>query len=387
MSGIIALRIPSTIIGMGSTHSIANLVKEFKAAKILVITDEDIMKVGLINSIKLSLEEAGYKFDVFDGCRPNAPSSSVEKCSQVVKEGNYNLLIGVGGGSVMDTTKAVRVLAPNDMTLQDLFSGKEVNKVLPMILVPTTAGTGSEWDEGAVITDESIGRKRWIVRDYFLADVTVLDSELTLNLPKRVTADTGMDALAHAIEPYISPKANIISDMFAETAIKLVSDNLRLAYTRGSQATEARYKMSIAAAIGMKALIVASSSLAHALNFELSYKTHITHGAAVALLLPHNMQFELRAAPERFAKIAELMGEKVDRLSSREAAQKAVEAVKRLSKDVGMAQTLSEVGITEADIPKFVDNLINFRPLKSIQDVSLRNVSREDLVQIYTAAL
>ena len=150
----------------------------------------------------------------------------VEKCIKVARSGDYGLLIGVGGGSTMDTTKAVRAVAPDDMTPQEFFGGQEVSKVLPMILAPTTAGTGSEWDEGAVITDEPIGQKRWIIKDYFLADAVVLDAELTLSLPKRVTADTGMDALAHAVESYISPEANIISDMFAEKAIKLVSDNL-----------------------------------------------------------------------------------------------------------------------------------------------------------------
>ena len=194
-----------------------------------------------------------------------------------------------------------------------------------------------------------------------------------------------MDALCHAIEAYFTPKANILSDMFAETAIKLIASNLREACAKGAQVIEARYIMSIAASLAIKA-IESGSGLAHKMNSELVVKAHITHGAACTILIPHNMQFELEAAPQRFVRIAELMGEKVDGLSTREAAQKAVDAVKRLSKDVGMPQTLTEVGITEDDISGLVDNLFKFR-LPMLQASTLRDVTRDNLVEIFRAAL
>jgi len=311
MSGIVSLHIPHTLTGMGSSRNVSSLVREIKPSNILIITDRNIAGAGLIDNVKLSLEEAGYLFSIFSGCQPDAPSSVVDGCSQVVREGNYDLLIGIGGGSTMDTTKVASVLAPDGLTFQDFMSGREYSRTLPVILIPTTAGTGSEWDEGAVVTDEIAGQKRWIIKEEFLARGAVLDPEMTLNLPRKVTADTGMDALSHAIESYLSPGANIISDLLAEMAMKLIAASLRQAYTRGNEAVEARYNMSLAAAVAMKAAMLGGASLAHALNNEISMKVHVTHGAAVTILLPHVMQFELTAAPERFARIAELMGEEV----------------------------------------------------------------------------
>lgn len=386
MADIVSLRIPDTIIGAGSSRRISKLVKKFEPRKILIVTDENIIKAGLADNVKSSLQEAGYKYDVFSGGRPNAPSSALEKCTQLVKEGHYDLLIGIGGGSNMDITKATSVLAVNDITLQDLIDGKEANTSMPVILVPSTAGTGSEWDEGVVITEDSTEQKRWIVQDNFLAKGVVIDPELTYNLPKTITADTGMDAFSHAIESYIAPGAGIISDMFAEIGIKMISRNLRLAYNGSANAVEARNKMSIAAAISMKAAILSGTSLAHSINNEVSIKAHISHGAAIAILLPHTMQFELTAAPERFAGIAELMGEKIEGLSVMDAAQKAIEHVKRLSKDLGMTQTLSGVGITEANISEFTDNLVKYR-LPKLQACSRRQISQKDLIGIYRAAL
>jgi len=386
MLDTISLRIPNTIIKMGGSSKISQFIKDIEPSKILIITDKGIVQAGLTSSIESSLKGAGYKFDIYDDCQPNAPSSSLQKCTKVAKEGNYDLLIGVGGGSTMDSTKAISFMTPDDMNLQEFFGGKKPTNVIPVILVPTTAGTGSEWDDCAVITDESIGEKKLIARKEFLAKGAILDPELTLNLPKKITAETGMDALSHAIEGYMTRNPNIVSDMFAVTAIGLISDNLRLAYAGGSQAAEARYNMLIASAFAIKAPTMALTSLTHHMDSELVMKTHIAHGAACGILLPHDMQFQLPAAMDRLAKIAEMMGVKVDGLPVDKAAQKAIEAVKQLCKDLGLPQTMGEVGATEADISKFADNCMEYRG-KIITLSSRREVSREDLVQVYRAAL
>ena len=386
MSSTISLRIPHTLIGMGSSREIASIIGEYKAQKILIITDKNIVKAGLIDNVKASLEEEGYTYDVFDNCQPDAPSSSVEECSSFARNGSYDLLIGVGGGSSMDTTKAVSVLAPNTITFSDLVEGKEIEKTLPIILVPTTSGTGSEWDEGAVFTDEAVDQKRWIKNSRFLARGAVIDPELTLKLPGKVTADTGMDALSHAIESYISPGATIFSDILAETAMRLIAENLPLAFKGGSRAVDARYKMSIAAAMAMKATILAGSSLGHAINNEITVKAHVTHGVSVLIVLPHVMLFEMEAVPNRFVRMAECMGVPTAGLSQKEAAHKAIDTVRQMSKDLGMPQTLREVGITEADIPLFVENLVKYR-FQLIKARSLRSVSEDDLLQLFKAAL
>jgi alcohol dehydrogenase class IV len=385
MVDIINVEIPKTVIGMGSVNSINNLVKEFRPEKILIITMEDLVKAELVNKVISPLTAAGRRPDVFEGCKPNAPSSSIEKCNEVVRNSNYDLLIGFGGGSAIDTTKIVSVMAPNSLSFQDIVSDKEMRKVISKIFIPTTAGTGSEWDEGAVALDESTGQSKWMVREEFFANAVVIDAEMTLGLPKKVTADTGIDALSHALEAYISPGANILSDMFAEAAIRLISENLRSAYAGDRESREARYKMSIAAAVGMKAQMLGGGSLAHALNSQVVVSHNCTHGAACSILLPYNMEFVMPAVAERLVKIAELMGEETCTLSTIEASNKAVEAVRRLSFDVGMPQRLSDVGVTEADLPKFADNLIG--RIETLTYRSFRHIDREEIVQFYKSAL
>ena len=389
MSETMYLQIPFTIIGIGGSRKVGKFIKELKLepTKILIVTDRNVVEAGLINNMKSSLEEAGYRFDVFDGTKPNAPSSVVEKLSQIIRKGNYDFLIGVGGGSTMDTTKTVSVMAPNNATFQDIVDGKEMKKYLPKILVPTTAGTGSEWDEGAVVTDESIDLKRWNTVDHYLANGVIIDPEIALNLPSKVTAETGMDALCHAIEAYTRPKIEVIPEMFVEKSIKLVTENLRRAYTSDSQEVDARTNLAIAAALAMKGQMLSSYGIPHVIDSQVVRKVpSVTHGAAVSILLPYCMQYDLIALPEKYAKLAELMGEKVDGLSLLDAAQKSVDAVRRLSKDVGIPQGLKEVGITEADIPDMVDSVYKYRA-EMLKSASVRDLTRNDLVQIFTAAL
>ncbi len=380
------LRVPVTVIGTDSSKNIGDIATELGATNALIITDSNLAKAGLLNNVESSLEKVGCKFDTFDGCMPGAPSGIVEKCSQVAKKGDYDLLIGVGGGSVLDTVKAVSVMVANDMSFHDFVSGKVIDKVLPKVLIPTTAGTGSEWSRTGVYHDDEDGEEKLVFDRHLFANAAIVDPELTLGLPQRVTADTGMDALTHAIESYISPKANIISSIFAESAIKLISDNLRLAYAKGSQHPEARYKLSVAASMAMGAATSSSTGMAHILSSEVTRRAHITHGEVCILLLPHTMEFNLIACTERLVKIAQMMGEQVAGLHVMDAAQTAIEAVKKLSRDVGMPQKLSELGITENDIDGMAEATIQSRS-PMIQANNPRLVTRQDIVQIYTAAL
>jgi len=386
MLGDFFIHVPLTLVGMGRSSDTGDLVRELGAANVIIITDANLIEAGLINNIKLSLERAGCKFDTFDGCMPYAPSSIVEKCSQVVRNGNYDLLIGVGGGSVMDTVKAVSVIVPNDISFQDFVSGKPITRALAKILVPTTAGTGSEWSRTGVYHDDTDGKEKLVIESHLFANAVIIDPELTLNLPQRVTADSGMDALTHAIEAYTSATTNIVADTFAETAIKLISDNLRSAYVEGSEHPEARYKLSIAASMAMSAVAMNGAGMAHFLNPQIVKRANIPHGEACILMLPHTMQFNLIACPARFARIAELMGEKTEGLHIMDAAQKAVEAVKKISLDVGMPQKLSDLGIGEGDIPEMADDVIEAFA-ERIRAKNPLPVTREDIIRIYTAAL
>ncbi len=386
MQSIISLRIPDTAIGLGAIKNIGGVIKQFGPARVLVVTDPGIVKAGIIDAIKSPLEKAGYKFDIFDSCENEPSTSSIEALSQHVRANKYDLLIGFGGGSVMDTTKAVSLIAANDgISIYDLINGKDVKKTIPKILIPTTAGTGSEWSTAAVIYDDKAGKMpRLVGTPKNFADAVIIDPELTFNLPKKVTADTGIDALTHAMESYASAGANILSDVFRGTAIQLIAENLRLAYAWGEN-IEARYNMAVGAAFAMCSIRGNFGlPLVHFLGEPLGKKAHITHGMTCALLLPPVMEFNLISNPRKFAKVAELMGEDVSGLSAGDAAIKSVEAVRRLIREIGMPQSLkeaSDVRMTDLEIEKMAEQV------HTIHKINSRDVSVADITRIYRRTL
>jgi alcohol dehydrogenase len=207
-----------------------------------------------------------------------------------------------------------------------------------------------------------------------------------MDLPQKVTAETGFDALSHAIEAYVSLKATIIGDMFAEAAIKLISENLRSAFAKGSKNVEARCNMSIAATLASGALQASHAGLAHCMDGLVVESAKISHGAALGILLPLVMEFNLVAVPEKFAKIAELMGEKINGLSSMDAARRAPEAIRALCQDIGMVQRMSDVGITRENIPSLVEFFEKIW-LQLSNMINPREVNRADIERIFNSAL
>jgi len=385
------LHIPNTFMGNGAVENVGELVKQLGVKKALIVTDTGIAEAGLVDDVKQSLEKKGIESGTFDGCKPDALISVIKECAQFAAKGGYDLLIGVGGGSVMDTTKVVRIAARaedvDNVDIQQYFGGVP-GPGLPMILIATTAGSGAEMSRAAVVTvDAPEGEvlKRSIVNDYLLPDAVIVDPLMATHLPSNITADTGMDALAHALEGYTNVRANVVSDMFAEKAITLVSDNLRGAHFKGNLNPEARYNMSIAASLAILAFNTGGGpTLTHGIGHSLQAKVHCTHGTSCAIVLPHVMAFNMPSNLPRFARIAELMGEKVDGLSCRDAAQRAADAVKKLSRDVGMPQGLRDVALKKETIPEIVDVLfnVNARTLGN----NPRDCSKEDALKILEAA-
>jgi alcohol dehydrogenase len=354
--------------------------------KAFLVTDADLVRAGLLEPLKKSLDDSKIPFVLFDKCLPDAPLSVAVECARTAKENRCDIVIGVGGGSVMDTAKVASVMARSEMGYREVFDtlGSPGTKLprLPKILIPTTAGTGSEWSAAAAITDDRTGTKKIIMDSW--ADAAIIDPLMTLNLPTRITADTGMDALTHAIEAFASWKANVVSDMFAEKAIQLVAENLRIAAAKGSKHIEARYKMALAAAFGMVAGSASGLGAAHAMSYPLAKKVHLTHGMGVCLMLPAVMEYNLPANPSKFARIALLMGESVVGLSETEAACRSVNAVRDLIRDVKMPQGLREVGIGKEDIPIFVEFLFQAFPV--VKELNPRDITPEDAGRIYEAA-
>ena len=389
--GFFKVCIPNTFMGNGAMEKVGALVQQHGGKKVLIITDTGIVQAGLVDKVKQSLEKEEIESATFDGCKPDALISVIKDCAQFAAKGGYDLIIGVGGGSVMDTAKVTRIAATaKDVAEEDIrqyFSGVP-GPGLPMILIATTAGSGAEMSGAAVVTDDVTGGetiKRSIVNDYLLPDAVIVDPLMTANLPPKITAGTGMDALAHAIEAYTHARANLISDMFAETTIKLVSSNLRSAYGEGSSNPEARYSMSVAASMAILAFNTAGGpTLTHGMGHSLQAKAHCAHGVSCSIMLPYVMEFNMPACLPRFARIAELMGEKVDGLSPPDAAQKAVDAVRRLSLDIGMPQRLRDIGLKRAGVPEIVDILFNVNARTLVNNP--RDCSREDALKILEAA-
>ncbi|MFH0915483.1 MAG: iron-containing alcohol dehydrogenase [bacterium] len=389
LTEVIEIRVPRTLIGVGALNGIGDLVRSLGARKLLIVTDQGLVEAGIIASVRAALGSGGLKAEVFDQCGPEAPVSTVEALSRMASEGGYDLLIGVGGGSVMDATKTAGLLAANpDIGIQDLIDGGSPAKSLSRILIPTTAGTGSEWSTVAVFTtDTSDDRNYAYITGGNLPDAVIIDPELTRDLPARITADGGIDALTHAIEAYTSSRANLVTDMYASTAIKLVTTSLRPAYAKGSVRLEDRYRLSIAAAVAMLAGSVGGVGIAHFMNHALHHKkVHLSHGAKVGLLLPYVMEYNLISGPDKFAEVARLMGENTRGLSTMDAALKSVAAVRRLLSDLGVPQRLSEVGITEADIPGFVDELMTFQAVP-MAFMNPREVGPKEAAEIFLKAL
>lgn len=378
--------IPETVVGVGSSEDAGTIVSERGVHKALIVTDPNVHSTGIAESIRASLRSKEIPFLVFDGCKPDGPTEVIDECAGILKREGCDAVIGVGGGSVMDTAKVASVLATNDEDVRSFVGRDRIRKPgLFKVLIPTTAGTGSEWSDAAIVTDATDGRKKPIFSRYLWCDAVIIDPLTSLDLPPKVTADTGIDALTHAIEAYAAWKANTVSDMFAEKAIRLVSNNLRIAYAKGRKHIEARYNLCIAAAFGMAAHTSSSAGLIHSMNYPVTERTHVSHGTALALLLPHVMEFNLPGCPMKYAKIAEMMGEDIAGLAQMDAARRSVEAVRKLCWDVGMPQRMGEVGFNEADIPTALEFLFEFQ-LYGMEN-NPRDVSREDIARIYKAAL
>ena len=385
------LRIPNTFMGNGAVENVGELAAQLGGRKALIITDTGIAQAGLVDHVKQSLDKKKIRSGIFDGCQPDALISVIKQCAQFAAKGGYDLLIGVGGGSVMDTTKVTRIAAGagevDQVDIHQYFSGVP-GPGLPMILIATTAGSGAEMSRAAVVTDNASGGevlKRSIVNDYLLPDAVIVDPLMTTNLPPKITADTGLDALAHALEGYTNVRANVVSDMFAENAIKMVSDNLRGAAFKGNLNPEARYNMSVAASLSILAFNTGGGpTLTHGIGHSLQAKVDCTHGTSCAIVLPHVMGFNMPANLSRFARIAELLGEDVNGLSTREAGQRAADAVKKLSRDVGMPQRLRDIGVKQETLPEIVDILfnVNSRTLGN----NPRECSQDDVQRILEAA-
>jgi alcohol dehydrogenase class IV len=349
------LNVGRIIAGPGSLSTIQEIPAAYGAEKVLIITDQGVWNAGLIEKPKIILESAGFRVAVIHDTPPEPAVDQVKTIFQQAKTLEGQMIIGIGGGSAMDVAKLVSVLLTNDVSLEQLLGKTQIaHRGLPTLMVPTTAGTGSEATPNAIVLVPEEEVKIGIVNSKLVPDCVILDPLMTLNLPPAVTAATGMDALAHAIECYTSKKANPFSDTFALKAVGLISNSLRRAYREG-QNIDARHDMLIAALFGGMCISTSGTTAVHALAYPLGGKYRMPHGLSNAVLLPHIMQFNLDAVEDRFRDIAVAMGLDVAGLTTRKAAEKMIENLYALNKDLNIPSGIAAQGVTEADLDGLVE--------------------------------
>ncbi|NOZ21496.1 MAG: iron-containing alcohol dehydrogenase [Planctomycetes bacterium] len=365
-------------IGIGVLAELADEVKRLGGTKVLIVTDKGVADAGLVDKVAEPLKVAGIPSDVFDGVEPEPPIACAESALAVLKEGGHDLLIGVGGGSSMDVTKVVSLIATNEPDPRPYFGIDLIPRPgLPKILVPTTSGTGSEVTAVAILTDTEQSLKRGIVSPYMFADVALVDAEMMCTMPPKVTAATGMDALIHAVEAIVSVRSNSISDSLGIHAVELIARNLRTAFENGGDTT-ARLAMATASTMAGMAFANSSCCAVHALAYPLGGEYHMPHGVANTLMLAPVMEYNRPVCKAELARVAEAMGE------VEISAKSAVRAMIKLAKDVEMPLHLKEFGIAEEDVPRLAESAAK---VTRLLDVNPRRPTQEDIAMIYRAAL
>jgi len=331
--------------GVGTLDTIGDEANKLAAKHALIVTDPGVYKAGLADSVKERLSKAKLSVDVFPEAEPEPTFPRLNAAAEQFGKESYDLLLGVGGGSSMDTAKGLSILLAHGGKGQD-YGG--VDKVpgpgIPIFTLPTTAGTGSEVTNIAIFGDPEKGRKLGIVSPYLLARLALVDPTLTYGCPPKVTAASGIDALIHAIECYTGTKANTFSDALALEAMRLIAGNLRTAVKNGSD-KEARNRMSEGALMAGIAFGNSGVAAVHALAYPLGSRFHVPHGVANGVLLPYVTECNLSANLPRYAIVAQMLGVKTQGLSLQKAAEKGVEAIKALAADIGIPLHLRDLGV------------------------------------------
>jgi len=371
------------LMGAGCVKEIGKQAKELGGTKALIVSGKSRHGEKLAEDIRKILEAAGLKAAIFAGAEPNPTDSSVMEGAEIYKKENCDMIVAVGGGSPMDCAKAVGIVAKNGGEINDYEGiGKVTKGIPPLIMVNTTAGTASEMTSFTIITDTKRHIKMAIVDPRITPDVAVNDPELMISMPPALTAATGMDALTHAVEAYVSTMATPTTDASAIKAIELISKYLRKAVAHGED-VKTRDMMAHAEYLAGIAFNNASLGYVHSMAHQLGGLYDLPHGVCNAILLPYVEMYNKEVCPERFADIAKAMGEKVEGLSPEEAADKAIDAIKKLAADIGIPSGLKELGAREEDLELLAEN--------AMQDIcrltNPRELSKEDVIEIYRKAM
>ena len=371
------------LFGLGAVEKIGTEAQLLKAKKVLIITDMGVIQAGLLEGVEKSLQSAGLPFVIFDGVEPDPRIEVVEKSIEKAKKEGIDLIIGFGGGSSLDIAKVTSIMITNPGKIDSFFGVDLVpNPGIPVILIPTTAGTGSEVTPIAILSDTKEKLKKGIVSAYLFPEVAIVDPKLTVGLPPSVTAFTGMDALTHAIESFYSINATDLSDLLAFRAMELISKNIRMAFANGENLV-ARSNMMEGSLLAGIAFANAGVGAVHAFAYPLGGEFHLAHGLTNTLMLPYVMRYNILGCPSKFAQMAKAFGERVEGISELVGAEIAVRSIERLSDDLRVPRRLRDVGIPENAIPGLAEAAMKVTRLLANNP---RKVTLEDAIAIYKSA-
>lgn len=376
--------IPTQIeFGNGAIARLPEFVKALGGSRVLVVGDPGVQRVGLIDRVQAILTGASIFNAVYADVESDPATRSVDEGTVHGKANGCDLVVGIGGGSALDTAKAIGLMLVNDGNIKDYVGiGKVPRAGAPVIAVPTTAGTGSELTIWSVLSDKVAKAKISVGSVLNCPAIALLDPELTLSLPPQITAATGMDALTHALESYVNTATQPISEAMSDQAMTLIARSLRKAVADGSD-VEARVDMLLASTIAAMAFNSTRLGLVHAFAMPLGAKFGIPHGLVNAIMLPEVMRFNHLANPRKFARIAEIFGEKTAGLPVEEAAALSVSAIEKLKLDVGITAKLSNFGVTEGRFDEIVDEAM----LSGNVPVNPRQPSHDDMKALLRAEL
>lgn len=371
------------LMGAGCVSEVGKQARNIGGSKALVVSDKLLVEIGTTGNVVKLLQNENIDVVVFDGALPNPTVENVHHGLDVYQKEKCDVIVAVGGGSPIDCAKGIGLVATNGGSVKD-YEGLDQSKnaMPPFIAVNTTAGTASEMTRFTIITDTDRHVKMAIVDWHVTPTVSINDPELMVSMPPALTAATGMDALTHAVEAYVSTAATPVTDSAALKAIELISQYLRPAVANGNN-MEARDKMAYAEYMAGMAFNNASLGNVHAMAHQLGGFYDLPHGVCNAILLPHVQRFNIIACPARFANIAVVMGENTDGLSVMEAAELAIHSMQRLSIDLGIPSGLEILGVNEKDLPELAENALK----DACSATNPRIATKEDIIQVYKNAM
>ncbi|MGL0932826.1 L-threonine dehydrogenase [Vibrio vulnificus] len=371
------------LMGAGCLKDAADSIKAQGFTKGLIVTDKILNQIGVVKQVQDLLSERHIEAVVFDGTQPNPTIGNVNAGLTLLKQNECDFVISLGGGSPHDCAKGIALVAANGGEIAD-YEGvdKSAKPMLPLIAINTTAGTASEMTRFCIITDEARHIKMAIVDKHTTPLISVNDPELMLAKPASLTAATGMDALTHAVEAYVSIAATPITDAVAIKAIELIQAHLRTAVAHGDD-IEAREQMAYAQFMAGMAFNNASLGYVHAMAHQLGGFYDLPHGVCNAILLPHVQRYNAQVCPERLRDVAKAMGVNVEGMSAEQGAEAAIDAIVALAKDVGIPAGIRELGAKSEDIPTLADNALK----DACGFTNPKQATHEEISAIFEAAM